>query len=244
MFFSTNDLTLGGILVLFFILTILQISFGAARKRNNSQPNQRRYRNNSGYRRNKPANFNRHKNTPQPPQYDEEDYPYTLQPLFSPAEMDFFKALYVAIDRRAILLSKVRLGDLFSVPRDNESYFWSHINRINKKHVDYVLCDRKTFQPILAIELDDYSSHSRPDRQKRDALVDNIFASTTLPLLHVPVRREFSVAEIAQIIAPYLPAKAPVHAPPQRTQAAISAKPQTKVAQRSQNPAPKPKIQA
>ncbi|MGI5917257.1 MAG: DUF2726 domain-containing protein [Anaerolineae bacterium] len=60
-------------------------------------------------------------------------------------------------------------------------------NRIDRKHVDFLLCDPQTMAPLLGIELDD-SSHRRPDRRARDELVDRIFESAGLPLLRVPAR--------------------------------------------------------
>ena len=63
-------------------------------------------------------------------------------------------------------------------------------------------------QPIVGIELDD-KSHQREDRRERDAFVDGVFAAAKLPLLHVPVKRAYVVAEVAALVAPYLSAAAP-----------------------------------
>jgi hypothetical protein len=57
-------------------------------------------------------------------------------------------------------------------------------NRIDRKHVDFVICEARTMQPLLAIELDD-ASHERADRIARDAFVDRVFEVAGLPLLHV-----------------------------------------------------------
>ncbi|MFO7323096.1 MAG: topoisomerase DNA-binding C4 zinc finger domain-containing protein [Chloroflexota bacterium] len=47
-------------------------------------------------------------------------------------------------------------------------------------------------------------SHERPDRRERDAFVDGVFAAAKLPLLHVPVRRSYAMAELEALLAPHL----------------------------------------
>ena len=58
-------------------------------------------------------------------------------------------------------------------------------------------------KPLCGIELDD-SSHENDDRQERDQFVDTLFREAGLPLLRVPVRREYNTSEIAALVAPYL----------------------------------------
>ena len=88
----------------------------------------------------------------------------------------------------------VRLADLVYIERGTEKR-QSYFNRIQSKHIDFVLCDRNDIKPILAIELDD-SSHRRADRIARDEFVDNALAQAGLPLLRVPVRANYDPAEL------------------------------------------------
>src|SRR5687768_13442484 len=39
----------------------------------------------------------------------------------------------------------------------------SHRNRIDRKHVDFLLCHSEMMKPLVGLELDD-QSHGRPDR--------------------------------------------------------------------------------
>jgi predicted RNA-binding Zn-ribbon protein involved in translation (DUF1610 family)/very-short-patch-repair endonuclease len=103
----------------------------------------------------------------------------------------------------AVISSKVGLGDIFRVNLEDKSKFRIYTNRIDRKHVDFLLCDPKTMRPLVGIELDD-RSHQREDRQVRDAFVDKVFAASRLPLLHIPVKRAYIVAEIEAQIAPFL----------------------------------------
>jgi hypothetical protein len=86
-------------------------------------------------------------------------------------------ALQTAVNGRAALLMKVALGDVFYVKKgDDLSRYRIYTNKIDRKHVDFLLCDSTTMQPLIGIELDD-KSHERPDRRERDIFVDGVFAA-------------------------------------------------------------------
>jgi len=65
------------------------------------------------------------------------------------------------------------------------------MNRVQAKHVDFVLCHPETVAPVLVIELDD-ASHQLPERQERDIFLNEILRVAEIPLLRVPVRKSFS----------------------------------------------------
>lgn len=127
------------------------------------------------------------------------EIPYRQRDDFlSSAEFSFYKVLQQAVGTEMAICPKVGLNDLFYVPRSVENSL-AHLNKINRKHVDFVLCDVQTMRPLLAIELDD-SSHKRKDRQDRDDLVDSVFKAAQLPLLHVTVKRAYQPADISKEI--------------------------------------------
>lgn len=133
-------------------------------------------------------------------------YPYKLRDDFlSAAELQFFRVLQQVIAGRAVLLTKVALRDLFYVPLNDPAAHRTYTNKIDRKHVDYVLCDSGTLKPICAIELDD-KSHQREDRQARDVLVNAVFRAAGLPLMRVPVQRTYDVAQLKTALSPYLKA--------------------------------------
>ena len=121
-------------------------------------------------------------------------FPYGLRDHFlSPAELSFHHVLRTIVRDSETLLTKVNLNDLFFVRRPHKNK-GAH-NKINRKHVDFVLCDTKSMQPLIAIELDD-RSHNRPDRQKRDEFVDGVFEAADLPLLHIKAARSYNPKEL------------------------------------------------
>ncbi len=128
--------------------------------------------------------------------------------ILTKAERSFFGALEQACPESVGLLAKVRLGDVFK-PRQglSPSERTGADNRINRKHVDFLLVRVSDLAPLAGVELDD-SSHGRAARQKRDAFVDDVFRSCGLPLLHVPAQASYSVAELRSTVANALSALA------------------------------------
>jgi hypothetical protein len=125
---------------------------------------------------------------------DEQTHPYKIIERFmSKAELSFYHVLRLAVGDHAHICPKVSLGDLFAVTQKPEM---PHRNRIDRKHVDFLICDPQTLQPLVGIELDD-SSHQRSDRQKRDDFVNAVFRTAGLPLLHFPVRQAYTIDEIS-----------------------------------------------
>jgi hypothetical protein len=116
--------------------------------------------------------------------------------LLTKAERSFFGVLQEAAAEQLLVFSKVRLADLLWMPKGTPV---SYLNRIQAKHVDFVLCDPETVSPRLVIELDD-SSHQRPDRQARDQMVDEALKAAGLPILRVPARYAYSTQELASDI--------------------------------------------
>lgn len=118
---------------------------------------------------------------------------YTLRPsLLTRGELAFLETLVAAKPAGTYLAPKVRLADVFDAPRGDRAAF----ARISQKHVDFLLIDENTCRPLLGIELDD-RTHERTDRRERDALVDRIFATAGLPLLHVKAKAGYNFATLA-----------------------------------------------
>ena len=131
-------------------------------------------------------------------------YPYHLRDDFlSPAELNFYHVLQTAVSDSAVLFVKVSLGDLFFAQTGDFAKNRAYRNKIDRKHVDFLLCDPQTIRPLLGIELDD-KSHQTPKRQLRDRFVDKLFAAAQLPLIHIPVRHTYSVESLRQLLSQHV----------------------------------------
>ena len=121
--------------------------------------------------------------------------------LLTEAERSFFGVLQQALPGDYLLFAKVRLADVIApskilVGRPRYAAF----NRICAKHIDFVLCERKTLRIVGLMELDD-RSHSLHDRQERDRFVEEALAAAQIPLLRILARKFYSPVEIRDQIA-------------------------------------------
>ncbi|MTI67903.1 MAG: DUF2726 domain-containing protein [Firmicutes bacterium] len=129
---------------------------------------------------------------------EEEKFPYAIRDDFlSEAEKSFLKVLNQAIYGDMIICPKVNLKDIFFVSSKNEKM--KYINKINRKHVDFLLCKKDTLKPLCGIELDD-SSHNRKDRIERDNFVNKVFKTAKLPLIRVKNKNSYTVNELKENI--------------------------------------------
>jgi predicted RNA-binding Zn-ribbon protein involved in translation (DUF1610 family) len=94
---------------------------------------------------------------------------------------------------------KVGLGDLFYPQSGDYGQNTAYRNRIDRKHVDFLLCDPLTVRPILGIELDD-KSHQREDRKERDIFVNGVFNAVGLPLARVSVRSSYPTDKLKNLL--------------------------------------------
>lgn len=123
-----------------------------------------------------------------------EKFPYSSRGiLLTNAEASFFHFLRGMTKDFLVIFPHIALRDLITVI--DQSEYYTHYNKIDRKQVDFVLCDPKTLKPVFVIELDD-SSHNRPDRKERDAFVENILESVKIPLVRVAVRHSYDSKEL------------------------------------------------
>jgi very-short-patch-repair endonuclease len=127
-------------------------------------------------------------------------FPYQKEwNLFSPAERSFLGVLEQAVGDQYRIMGKVRLADVikvrFGMDRKDRQ---SAVNRIQSKHVDFMVCHANDLAVKYVVELDD-QSHDRATRQERDAFVDQALQAAGVPVFHFSATRSYAVAEVRQV---------------------------------------------
>lgn len=124
-------------------------------------------------------------------------FPFQKEPvLFTLAERSFLAVLEPALGNQFRVLGKVRLADVIRVkPGLSGSARQQAFNRIQSKHLDFVVCDPKDLAVQFVVELDD-SSHQQSRRQARDEFLDKALVAAGVPVFHFPVKRTYSVQDI------------------------------------------------
>ncbi|PKN02688.1 hypothetical protein CVU76_01460 [Candidatus Dojkabacteria bacterium HGW-Dojkabacteria-1] len=111
-------------------------------------------------------------------------YQYTRKKyLLTKAESDLFKTLNQLLDNRYYIFPQIHLDSILDNKVIGQDWKGA-LSHIQRKSIDYVICDKVYLSPLLAIELDDIS-HSRNDRRDRDNLVERIFQEANMPLLRI-----------------------------------------------------------
>lgn len=128
-------------------------------------------------------------------------YPYEkARALFSPAERSFLGVLEKAVGNGYRVFGKVRLADVIRVRRGLAgSSRQSAFNRIQSKHLDFVVRDRDDMTVQFVVELDD-RSHAGTKGQSRDSFVNEALAAAAVPLFRFAAKRAYSVQEIRNTI--------------------------------------------
>jgi len=104
--------------------------------------------------------------------------------LLTRSERAFYQALCEVVPPGRLVLTAVRLSDLFSVQAQPEQM----AARLRDKHVDFLVVSLPDFRPLVGIELDG-ASHGAAEQAYRDAVKDGLFQSGGLRLLRFGTRR-------------------------------------------------------
>lgn len=115
--------------------------------------------------------------------------------VMNTSEHKLFEELQKVFSVEYIVLSKVRIEDFVETRNGNGKY--GARGRIKSRHVDFLICDKITTAPLLAIELDG-GAHNKASVKERDSFVDELYRSISLPIHHIHVGEDFEhmVAEV------------------------------------------------
>ena len=125
-----------------------------------------------------------------------------IDSLLTKYELSFWRRIepHFRNHERYAIVTKIRIGDIVSVKGGTNRARFGMLMKINKKHVDYVIVERKTYKPLLIIELDD-RSHLQKKRKQRDDFVDKVFNDAGIPILHVTKPAFLKSDDIIDIIS-------------------------------------------
>ncbi|MCK9443265.1 MAG: DUF2726 domain-containing protein [Tissierellaceae bacterium] len=124
-------------------------------------------------------------------------YPYISKgSLLTKAELNFYNVLKLVISNTDYYIAPmVRLADIIQVYKTENAFIY--FNKIKAKHIDFLLVDKYTFKPMIAIELDD-SSHDFDNRKLRDDFLKKALYAADLKLVRFKAYQAYKVSEIRE----------------------------------------------
>ena len=102
------------------------------------------------------------------------------------SEKKFFNVLKQITEDKFLIFPQVNLASLVDV-NANRWETYKYRNPINRKTVDFCIFKKQILEPLLVIELDDFT-HLRSDRMDRDKNVDKVLSQANIPILHVKTK--------------------------------------------------------
>jgi hypothetical protein len=122
-----------------------------------------------------------------------ERLPYRLrEPFLSKTELALFRTLNHMMGERYIICPKVALSDLFLIVRPNENVHF--FNKIFRKHVDFLLCDPKTFKPSFGVEM--VKPIVKEVVRDADKFMEELFIDAGIPLVHIPSKEVYEPVDV------------------------------------------------
>lgn len=112
-------------------------------------------------------------------------------------ERTFFWVLLRAIAAEYSVLAKVHVTDLIEMSDELKAQKF-YGEQIQSEHVDFLLCKKSTFEPILVIELD--NGGYDPEHVQRDQLKVETLTAAGIAYLQIPIQKEYNIADLKQQI--------------------------------------------
>lgn len=119
--------------------------------------------------------------------------PYRLrEPFLTSTELALFRVLTEMMGSRYVICPKVSLNDVFYILRPNENVHF--FNKFFRKHVDFLLCDSKTFAPSFGVEI--VKPIAKETAREADMFMDELFTDAGVPLVHISSSEKYDASDI------------------------------------------------
>lgn len=124
-------------------------------------------------------------------------------PLLNTKETAFYNALIAAVGQHGVVMSKVNLSNVITPLATDKKQWFIASNRIAKSYFDYVVCDPRTLEVRVAIELDDGKelNKGKIDRQK---LLIHVCKSAGIPLIGTNIKHSYQVGRLRRLLAAHI----------------------------------------
>ncbi|WP_428775283.1 DUF2726 domain-containing protein [Vibrio sp.] len=123
--------------------------------------------------------------------------------LLNMKEGAFYNALNEAVGQHGVVMPKVAMSQILApVAKDKKQWFIAN-SRIAKSYFDYVVCDPRSLEVRVVIELDD----GRPlekGKLERQKLLIHVCKSANLPLIGTSIRHSYQVSRLRQLLAAHI----------------------------------------
>ncbi|NLS14086.1 DUF2726 domain-containing protein [Vibrio sp. SM6] len=124
--------------------------------------------------------------------------------MLNAQEVAFFNALKEAVGNHGVVFAKVNIANVLA-PRNikSQKQYGFAVNRIARYHFDFVICDSRTFEPRVIIELDNGKPLEKA-KMERQKLLIQLCKSANLPLIGGSVKYSYQVGKLRRLLAAHI----------------------------------------
>ncbi|MEA2119790.1 DUF2726 domain-containing protein [Halovibrio sp. HP20-50] len=123
--------------------------------------------------------------------------------MMTPIEQKVYKVLERKYGEQYYIFAQVRVVDVLQPnvkkyltwTKEYKALFW----QVSQWHFDYVMCHKDDFRIYCALELDD-SSHEKPDRKRRDIILNNVCRDAGVMLNRMSLNYENKKVEVLNVV--------------------------------------------
>ena len=126
---------------------------------------------------------------------------YVRDSMLDPVEQSLYRALTVILCQRALLFTKINLGDLFTTSPYRQA--GSELGHLEQQRVDFVLCDRDSMRPVAVILFAAGSGQTDDSEQ-----IVQVCTAAGLPVVRLQRQSTYLMHQLTPLIESLLTANA------------------------------------
>ncbi|QIA63643.1 DUF2726 domain-containing protein [Vibrio astriarenae] len=118
-------------------------------------------------------------------------------------EIAFLQALQEAVGKHGIIMPKIAMTKVIAPIAANKKQWFVSNTRIAKSYFDYVICDPRTMEARVVIELDDGRELDK-GKAERQKLLIHVCKSSGLPLIGTSHKHSYQVGRLRRLLAAHI----------------------------------------
>ncbi|WP_367989017.1 DUF2726 domain-containing protein [Vibrio sp. NTOU-M3] len=124
-------------------------------------------------------------------------------PLLTMKESAFLNALISAIGEHGVVMAKVNMTTVVTPLETNKKKWFIANSRISKSYFQFVVCDPRSLDIRVAIELDDGVELNK-GKVERQKLLMHVCKTANIPLIGASIKHSYQVGKLRRLLAAHI----------------------------------------
>lgn len=123
--------------------------------------------------------------------------------LLNSQETAFLNALKTAVGEHGVVLAKVNMANVIAPVATNKKQWFVANSKIAKSYFDFLICDPRSLEPRVAIELDNGKELDK-GKMERQKLLMHVCKSSNVPLIGASIKHSYQVGRLRRLLAAHI----------------------------------------